>query len=201
MAGKRIFTLILLLTMSFLMAEDVNEILDKVGNRYNSVKTFRSDFTQENYWEEIDIEKTSGGVMTYNDDKLLLNYSDPEGEILFVTSDSIFIYIPSAQQYIEKEIDTELETFRPYSVVQHYSGNSSKELKEANDNQYTIELKPVNDSIVLITAKINKKSYLIDEITYKDTENNFVTYKFENIKTNIKISDKDFHFNKPEIQQ
>ncbi len=201
MDGRKLLLIILLLTAGMLFAEDVNNVLDKVENKYNSVKTFRSDFTQENYWEEIDIEKTSAGVMTYNDEKLLLNYSDPEGELLFVKSDSVFIYIPSAQQYIEKAIDTELETFRPYSVVQHYSGKSSRELTETTDTHYIIELKPEDDSIVLITAKINKKTYLIDEITYKDTENNFVTYKFENIKTNIKISDKDFQFNKPEIQQ
>ena len=200
MAGRIFLVLILVVTANTILAEGIDSILDKISSKYSNVNTFRSDFTQENYWEEMDIEKSSTGIMTYNDDKLLLKYTEPEGELLFVTADSVFIYIPSAQQYIEKEISTELETFRPYSVVQHYSKNSSNSLKETTDSHYIIELKPADDNIVLITARISKKTFLIDEITYKDAENNFVTYKFKDIKTNIKISDKDFEFKKPEIK-
>ena len=186
--------LLFLLFPTLLIANEkaLEIIYEQVLITYSTIDTYETSFVQENYWEEIDIYKTSEGKMYYNKENLLMSYSQPEGQKLLINENSVTMYDPvSGQAIISDKIEIEL---RPDKLISHYWDMSEKELIDQFNSTIKIKLLTPEEEKIIITISNN----IITEFNIVDKNKNFVIYKFSDIKINKALPDKIFELILPE---
>jgi len=185
--------LILLLPTLLIANEKVLEtIYEEVLITYSTIHTYETSFIQENYWEEIDVYKTSEGRLYYNKENLVMNYSKPVGQKLLINKNSMTMFDPISQQaIISDKIEIEL---RPDKLISHYWDVSEKELIEQLDNTIKIKLHTPEEEKIIIAITNN----IATEFNIVDKNKNFVIYKFSDIQINKALPDSIFKLNLPE---
>ncbi|MCF7857897.1 MAG: outer-membrane lipoprotein carrier protein LolA [Candidatus Cloacimonetes bacterium] len=159
---------------------------------YSKIYTYEASFAQENYWNEIDIYKNSDGKVFYNREKLLMKYSQPDGQILFIADFTVTMYDPiNNQAIISDKTDIEL---RPDKLIAKYWDISEKEIIDQFDNSVKIELHTRNAEKIQITVTNN----LITEFYIVDENDNVVMYQFADVQVNKELPDKIFDVKLPE---
>ena len=189
---NKILLFLLLPTLLIANEKALETIYEQVLITYSTVNTYEAVFVQENYWEEIDVYKTSKGKMFYNKDNFLMSYSQPDGQKLLIKENYITIYDPvSGQAIFSDEVEIEL---RPDKLISHYWDMSEKELIEQFDNTIKIKLLTPEEEKIIITISNN----IVTEFDIVDKNNNFVIYKFSDIQINKTLPDKIFKLTLPE---
>jgi len=189
---NKILLIFLLPTLLFANEENLETIYEQVLLRYSTVYSYEANFVQENYWNEIDVYKTSEGKLYYNKENLLMDYSQPDGQKLQIKDNSITMYDPNTEQvYISDKMDIEL---RPDKLISHYWDVSEKELIDKYEDTIKIQLLTLEFEKILITISNN----LIVEFSIVDKNKNFVIYKFTNILINKALAKDIFEINFPE---
>ncbi|MCD4817826.1 MAG: outer-membrane lipoprotein carrier protein LolA [Candidatus Cloacimonetes bacterium] len=184
------FLFILLIGFSAVYAQDsaLDKIYLEIITEYEKISTFQADFTQKNYWAEPDISQESTGKIIYNSDKLLLSYSDPEGQKMILDSTFVTLYDPNSNQVM---ITAKAEqNIKPIELIKQYWNNSEKKFLENENGFNKIVLKTDDGQKIILQIKKN----LIFFLELSDFENNSVSYYFKNIVTNIAIPDSIFIF-------
>jgi len=177
-----------------LVASDktLESVYEQVLITYSTIYDYEAEFRQENYWNEIDVHKTSEGKLYYNKENLLMDYSQPEGQKLQINENSITMYDPITEQaFISDQVDIEL---RPDKLISHYWDVSEKEMIEEYEDTIKIQLLTPEFEVILITITGN----LVVEFNIVDSNENFVDYKFTNILINKGLADNIFELNFPE---
>ena len=188
----KILLLGLFLTGSLFADEQLEKIYENISIIYSNIKSYEADFTQYNYWKELDVGKQSNGKIYYNTDCFLMKYSEPTGQLLLIKQDTVTMYDAASQQaLISNDIQTEL---RPVKLISEYWDISKKELIESDS---------INCKIRLITPdsqqiEVNIKNLLITEFSIIDIDKNSVTYKFSNEKINKSLPKDIFEITLPE---
>jgi len=153
---------------------------------FSSLNTYEASYLQVNYWEEIDIYKSSVGKLYYDKENFLMDYSQPDGQKLLINENSMTMYDPVAEQaIISDKFEMEL---RPDKFISHYWDISEKELVEQFDNTIKIKLLTPQEEKIIITIS-NK---MIVEFDIMDKNKNYVIYKFSDIQINKILPDKIF---------
>lgn len=186
--------LLFLLLPTLLTANEIalEKIYEQVLITYSTIDTYETFFVQENYWVEIDINKTSEGKLYYDNKNLLMDYSQPNGQKLLINENSMTMYDPiSGQAIISDKIEIEL---RPDKLISHYWDVSDKTIIEQFDDIIKLQLLTPEEESIQITTSNN----LITEFSIIDSNNNFVIYKFSNIKVNEKLPANIFNLIIPE---
>ena len=115
---NKILLILLLPTLLIANEKALEKIYEKVLRTYSTINTYETSFVQENYWDEIDVYKTSEGKLYYDEENLLMNYSKPDGQKLLINQNSMTMYDPiSEQAIISDEVEIEL---RPDKLISHY---------------------------------------------------------------------------------
>ncbi len=189
---NKIFLFLLLPTLLIAKEKALEIIYEEVLITYSTIHTYEANFVQENYWEEIDVYKTSEGKLYYNKENLLMNYSIPEGQKLLIKENSMTMYDPiSEQAIISDEIELEL---RPDKLISHYWDISEKELIEQFNDTIKIKLLTPEEEKIVITIT----NSIVTEFNIMDKNSNFVIYEFSDIQINKALPDKIFELNLPE---
>ena len=189
---NKILPFLLLPTLLMANEKALETIYEQVLITYSTIDTYGTSFVQENYWEEIDIHKTSEGKLYYDNKNLLMNYSQPNGQKLLINENSVTMYDPvSGQAIISDKIEIEL---RPDKLISHYWDMSEKELIDQFDDTVKIKLLTPQEEKIIITISNN----IITEFNIIDKNKNFVIYKFSDIKINKALPDKIFELILPE---
>ena len=189
---NKIFLFLLLPTLLIANEKVLETIYEEVLITYSTIHTYEANFVQENYWEEIDIYKTSEGKLYYNKENLLMNYSQPEGQKLLIKENSMTMYDPiSEQAIISDEVEIEL---RPDKLISHYWDVSEKELIEQFENTIKIKLHTLEEENIIITISNN----IVTEFDIVDKNKNLVIYKFSDIQINKALPDNIFELSLPE---
>ncbi len=189
---NKIFLFLLLPTLLIAKEKALEIIYEEVLITYSTIHTYEANFVQENYWEEIEVYKTSEGKLYYNKENLLMNYSIPEGQKLLIKENSMTMYDPiSEQAIISDEIELEL---RPDKLISHYWDISEKELIEQFNDTIKIKLLTPEEEKIVITIT----NSIVTEFNIMDKNSNFVIYEFSDIQINKALPDKIFELNLPE---
>lgn len=186
--------LLLFLFPTLLIANDLTleKVYDEVLITYSTIYTYEASFVQVNYWDEIDVYKTSEGKLYYDKENLLMDYSQPVGQKLLINENSMTMYDPvSEQAIISDKIELEL---RPDKLISHYWDISKKELLDQFDDTIKIKLQtPEEEKIIIVIS--NK---FITEFNIVDKNENYVIYKFSDIQINKELPDSIFELILPE---
>jgi len=189
---NKIFLFLLLPTLLSANEKTLETMYEEMLIKYSTVHTYEANFVQENYWEEIDVYKTSEGKLYYNKENLLMNYSIPEGQKLLIKENSMTMYDPiSEQAIISDEVEIEM---RPDKLISHYWDVSEKELIEQFNDTIKIKLLTPEEEKIVITISNN----IVTDFNIMDKNKNFVIYKFSEIQINKALPDSIFELNLPE---
>ncbi len=182
----------LFLTISLFADEQLEKIYENISITYSNIKSYEANFTQQNYWKELDVSKQSNGKIYYNTDCFLMKYSEPTGQLLLIKKDTVTMYDTASQQaLISNDTQTEL---RPVKLISEYWDVSQKELIKSDSISFRIKLVTPDSQQI----EINIKNFQITEFTVIDIDENRVTYKFFNEKINKSLPKDIFEITLPE---
>ena len=185
---NKILLFLLLPTLLIANEKVLETIYQEVLITYSTIHTYETSFVQENYWEEIDVYKTSEGKLYYNKENLVMDYFIPVGQKLLINKNSMTMYDPISQQaIISDEVEIEL---RPDKLISHYWDVSDKELIEQFDDTIKIKLVTPEEEKIIITIT----NSIVTEFNIMDKNKNFVIYKFSDIIINEKLPPTIFVF-------
>ena len=185
---NKILLFLLLPTLLIANEKVLETIYQEVLITYSTIHTYETSFVQENYWEEIDVYKTSEGKLYYNKENLVMDYFIPVGQKLLINKNSMTMYDPISQQaIISDEVEIEL---RPDKLISHYWDVSDKELIEQFDDTIKIKLITPEEEKIIITIT----NSIVTEFNIMDKNKNFVIYKFSDIIINEKLPPTIFVF-------
>lgn len=189
---SKIILIFLFLTISLFADEQLEKIYKDISITYSNIKSYEADFTQQNYWKELDVSKQSNGKIYYNTDCLLMKYSEPTGQLLLIKKDTVTMYDAASQQaLILNDMQTEL---RPVKLISEYWDISRKELIESDSISFRIRLITPDSQHI----EVNIKDSLITEFSIIDIDENSVIYKFSNEKINKSLPENIFKITLPE---
>ena len=185
-------TLLFLLLPSLLIANEIalEKVYDEALLTYSTIYSYEASFLQINYWNEIDVYKSSEGKLYYNKENLLMDYSQPIGQKLLVKENSMTMYDSVAKHAI---ISNKIE-IRPDKLISHYWDISKKELLDQSGNTIKIKLQAPEEDKIVITIS-NK---FITEFNIVDINKNYVIYKFFDIRINKELPENIFELILPE---
>jgi len=169
----------------------LKKIYKDIVSEYEKIDTFQANFVQKNFWQEADISQESKGKIIYNSEKLLLAYSDPKGQKMFVDSTSVTVFDPNANQAMITH-RTE-QSLRPIELIKNYWNISDKEILSRDPEKIIVSLKTENEQDIIIQIRNN----LVISFELSDNEKNSVSYNFENIEVNMIIPESIFNFELP----
>ena len=183
---NKILLFLLLPTLLNANEKVLETIYEEVLITYSTIHTYETSFVQENYWEEIDVNKTSEGKLYYNKENLLMDYSKPNGQKLLIDENHMTMYDPiSDQAIISDKAEIEL---RPDKLISHYWEMSEKELIDQFDDMIKIKLLTPEEENIIITIS----NHIVIEFNIMDKNKNYVIYKFSDIQINKALPDKIF---------
>jgi outer membrane lipoprotein-sorting protein len=189
---SKIILVFLFLTISLFADEQLEKIYENISITYSSIKSYEADFTQQNYWKELDVSKQSNGKIYYNTDCFLMKYSEPTGQLLLIKKDTVTMYDTASQQaLISNDMQTEL---RPVKLISEYWDVSQKELINGDSISFRIRLITPDKQQIVVQAQDS----LITEFSIIDIDENSVTYKFSNEKINKSLPKDIFEITLPE---
>ncbi len=175
------YLLIIFIAFSALHAQTAQQLIDRVTARYDGVHTFKAEFTQENAWPELDVEKVSRGTMYFDQSNFAIQYDEPQGQFLLVTADSMLVYDSTSLQAIVSYPQTSDAGIRPDQILSYYAGdNATTTILSNTENYAMISIEPSDGmEYKSIRVEIDLRNTLITFIYYTDLEGNTVRYTFE----------------------
>ncbi len=203
---KNVFLLIALLSVTaFAQSQpeplnDANELITKLKQNSLNNKTIRADFTEDRYLAALKDPQHSSGIFYYK------QYNKLRWE---KTKPSSYIFISSENKVKIKESDKEKNVASFNQVTSRIKDlmitlvngdfSNSKQFDAAyfqNAKAYIIKLKPkskrMGNMFDYIELSFNKKSLLLDELTFFERSGDKNIMKFNNQQVNVDLSDSLF---------
>ncbi|MBN1948620.1 MAG: outer membrane lipoprotein carrier protein LolA [Candidatus Cloacimonetes bacterium] len=183
----------IILAASGLQAENdrLNRLYENLKTNYSQVETYQAEFRQENFWQEMNLQKISWGRLFYDNNRLLLEYDEPLGQRLLLDSLGVLLYDPASERalYLEK-METEL---RPLAFLALYWDKSEKKITDLTDKSCDIHLNTAIGERIIVRTEND----FIKELTYVDNTGNQVHYEFFNEQYNVVLPDEIFRVEIP----
>jgi chaperone LolA len=188
-----------------LFASDIkaDEIIKKVKDKYDDLKTFQAEFTQRSYWKLADnVHEQKGKVWLKGKEKFRIETDDQT-----VVSDgkTIWTYSQFNNQVIIDNVEKSGDDIRlPKDIFFKYSEDYNPIYMQGEkiDNQdcHVLELKSKTDDIFIKYMKIwiNVKIFVPIKIEQVDINDNSNTYFLSNIQVNVTIDGKFFIYDVPD---
>lgn len=193
MVTWKIKATILALVFPFFLLANADEILQKLDKKYK-IDIFSASFQQTNIWNDIEVTKKSEGEMFYNNERLILNYSNPEGQQLLLEGKKLSIYDRENNQLIISEIDDVITQIKPIEIIKYYWNKSEITIDET-DTETIVSMIPQVEDIKKIVVYLDSKNFSIKKLMYFDLENNQVEFEFISENLNPKFDDQTFLLN------
>jgi len=203
--------LIVLIMISFIMqslslfASDkkADQIIKKVKDNYDDLKTFQADFNQSSYWKLADdVHQQIGKIWLKGKGKFKIETDDQT-----VVSDGKTIWTHSQfnNQVIIDNVEKSGDDVRlPKDIFFKYSEDYApvfvQDEKIDNQDCRVIELRAKTEDIFIKYMKIwiNSKLSVPVKIEQVDINSNSITYLLSNIQVNDTINDDMFVYKVPE---
>ncbi|MCF7919887.1 MAG: outer membrane lipoprotein carrier protein LolA [Candidatus Cloacimonetes bacterium] len=176
---KILFAFVILLGSCAAFA-DMEQLYEDIMAYYQGITTFQAELLQENYWQEINISKTSRGMIYYNRDSLHIAYLKPDEQQLFVLQNDILIYEPATAQAIW--MDKGDFKIKPEEILSFYWESSEIEIISQSGNETILLLTNPAESIEIVLDKL-----FIRSVQITDGEGNIVKYSFQAEHINLQL--------------
>lgn len=172
--------------------EELQNIYQKITQKYSGITSYEADFVQENFWKELDTTKNSQGKIYFDTNNFLLKYSEPAGQILLIDDSGITLFDSvSKQAIITDRSNAEL---RPDKLIAEYWNNSIKEIKLQEEDFLILKFTTADGSEIYVGLD----DYLVTDFRVVDKNGNSVLYVFSEVGVNKKLPPKIFDISLPD---
>jgi outer membrane lipoprotein carrier protein len=190
----------LLFFLSTAYTSDVETVLDEMQQHYASADTITGSFVLTNRAPQ-GIEQVERGVFWLKKPALMKwKYSDPEGMLFIADGKKGLLYDPRDRQVTEQSLSTEELLNTPLKLL---LGNSDieesfhivpeDETENGADGTQRVRLVPISETdYSYLVLEIDNTSFDLIRLTIREQDGNTREYNFTDLKTNVKIEDRDF---------
>lgn len=187
----------------------LDEILDKMEQTARTIKTLEADMRQEKRDMQIGGKEVYAGRISFlhagkNNDKVRIDYSIPEGQVVIVDGNQISLYQPRIKQVIITTRQAQAAKNQEYSFLATpyksvpelktqyeiaYAGDEQVESKETAK----LELTPkAASSIKKLTLWVDQSAWLPLKYQVIEKNNNVTTFTVSNLRKNEGFSAERF---------
>lgn len=217
--NRKIFIIIPVLVLLFFNTETsfgfkdfefttVSDVVKKVREKFSELESYQADFKIIS--EKWGDKSHKNGIIKYKAaNKMLVEFSNPRGQKIISNGKSMWIYIPSMNVVAEQDLKSESTSLfssttssglKRLFLKYHYKFASKKQPEKQADGsmRYTLILKQreTRSGFRKIRLWISE-DYLITKAQGESTTGKTVEIDFDNIKTNIVLSNEVFEFDIP----
>ncbi len=189
---NRLFTLILLVSASFLFAINPSDLYQELINKYGQVETFQADLQQTSYYSEIDYTNISQGKIYYNPNNIFIEYTSPKAEKISLSDDLVKIYQVEPDRMIMTYADSSFVSLNMKYLIERIWNDELVELTE-DESYYIVKVELTEQNSIAnienIEFAIDKKEKIVQKVKYLDNSANEVQVLFSNIRLNEALPD------------
>jgi outer membrane lipoprotein-sorting protein len=160
---------------TFISALTDKEVFTKALNLYNDESLHCVDFTQSNYWHEINTTRNSEGELIYSSNGVVINYIKPAKQMLRYNDENVTIVDYNEKTVLRMDNDGNID-FRPTKLIERISDSFSSADRKNNITTFSLNLK--QDSELLFAECDIDSKFNITRINYTDIDSNRVEFNF-----------------------
>ena len=194
---------ILILPRTILADISDQQALDAIQNHYEKILTFEANFIQESYIRMMNqTQSVEGKVKIKKPGKMRWVYGAPEEQVLISDENTLWLYIPEEEQATKVPVESIYSSNTP-ALFLAGQGKLTEAFKVESVNQekkkiiVTLVPKTAQQGLARLVLFADKKNYQITGSTVYDKLGNKTTIRFNQIRVNKKISEKQFQLNTP----
>ena len=195
--------IILIIPRTLLADTSDQQALDAIQNHYEKILTFEANFTQESYIRMMNqTQSVEGKVKIKKPGKMRWVYGAPEEQVLISDENTLWLYIPEEEQATKVPVESIYSSNTP-ALFLAGQGKLTEAFKVESVNQekkkiiVTLVPKTAQQGLARLVLFADKKNYQITGSTVYDKLGNKTTIRFNQIRVNKKISEKQFQLNTP----
>ena len=174
----------------------------KMEKTYGSLSSFQATLKQENHFAQIGKSISYNGNIYFSKGRMVIRYEKPAFQRLMITGGIVELYDQSSKTVFRSRMRPEFGKMNPVEILQLYWKKSKVSLKEDKKNLCQATLTPFSDPLIKsLSAEINTKTGLINNLSYSDANGNKVKYSFSGIKTNAVIPSSVWQYSYPKNTQ
>jgi len=178
---------------------DASQLLECVVELYTPADNYRLDFEQELYWALADSSRTVRGVAVIErPSRLSVRYED--GGRIVAVEDSLWVYVPSTNQFFAAEVDTSDVVIDPTRLLRQYVPSPSEPMIEDGESgALTVRLRPrrAGAEPAKLLVRVDAGSCLLTEIAAYATGGDQTTYRILGTEFNVSLPDSEFSLRCP----
>ncbi len=190
-------------TLLFPLDNKADEIIKKVKKKYDDLKTFNAEFTQNFHWKLADnLHEQKGKIWLKGKEKFRI---ETEDQTIVSNGKTIWTYSQFNNQVIIDNLEKSAEEIRLpkdlfFKYSEQYLPNYLQQDKIDNQDCYVLELQAKTEDIFIKYMKmwISTKLLVPIKIEQVDLNNNTNTYILHNIEINNEINDNFFVYKIPD---
>lgn len=204
-----IFVFFVLTTAGFsAQNEDLDAVVDKIQLKYERIKDFHADFTQEATVKALNkVQKADGEVWFKKPGMMRWNYYQPAKDEIVSDGRTLWFYNEEEKQVIESPMHQVSETGTTTTLLSGLgkikelfkaSFSDSKEFEK--NGSYLIDLRPKDDGedFNKVTLSVDKSTMIVNTMYMYDPYGNLTKVTLENIEVDNGVSDSLFDFKPPQ---
>ena len=202
---KKLSNLCILILFSSIASAETSEqrALDAIQKQYEKVSTFEANFTQRSYVKVMNqTQNVKGTVKIKKPGKMKWVYGAPDTQILISDAKNLWLYVPEEEQATKVPVENIYSSNTPALFLAGkgkltHSFDVESIIEEPQHYLVTLVPKSSDQGLAKLTLVTDKKNYQIKGSTVYDKLGNKTEIRFEKIKVNQNISDKQFQIKTP----
>ncbi|MDP2174098.1 MAG: outer membrane lipoprotein carrier protein LolA [Candidatus Cloacimonadaceae bacterium] len=200
---KRYLILLLLCCLAIsLSATGSAEIHAKMQGAYKSLSSFQANVSQTNYYPQLKRSIVYDGRIYFSPGRMLMSFDKPHTQLLKIENSRVELYDAQSNTLFKAQMLPQFGKMNPVEILQLYWTKSTVKIIRESGDIVSVKLIPKDDPLIIsLNASINKKSGLVQSLSYSDSSGNTVTYAFSGIKTNAAIPSGVWSFSYPKDAQ
>lgn len=195
--------LILALMMpGMLSGTGTDDVYARMRTAYKGINTYQAAVTQSNYYPQLKKTIQYTGKMYFSGGRMLMSFDKPHIQRLHIESGKVQLYDSLSNTIFRGTILPQFGRMNPLEILQVYWERSTVSITGTKGENVSVRLVPVKDPMLKsLGAVINKKTGLVQTLSYQDSAGNSVTYAFSKIKLNSSIPAGVWSFTYPKDAQ
>ncbi len=198
----RLFWLMLLITSAVAAQNpepltDSKDFISRLKEQSQQNKTIKADFTEERYMSVLKEPQKSTGIFYYKKDNMLRWEKTAPSSYIFISADNKVKVRKSDKVKDVSSVNQVIGRIKDLMLtLVNGNFNDSKQFEPSyfqTAQSYIVKLKPKNkrmsNSFEYIQLSFNKKSMLLDELSFFEKSGDKNVMKFSNQRVNIPLAD------------
>jgi len=214
MARNRFSTLVAIpLVIMFIVATASakpapKELVGKLESFYLSVKSLKSNFTQEIHISGFEtVRKSSGTVWFLKPEKMRWDYKKPKNKVVLFDGEYLWMYLPLEYQAYKQRASFAFTSQLPLLFLEgkgSLARDFEVDLLTSSGEAWLLKLTPRKKDSALpkgVEMEVDKKSLLILKVSFFDAQGNLNLFTFSGYEINVDIPEAYFKLDLgPDVQ-